>query len=327
MTTLITGGNGWLPSHVVRRLARAGEQVISFDLMEPDDMLRDFLGVEGEKVTFVYGDVTNRDQLRDVARAFNVTNIISASAITPRVDRERREPERIIEVNLGGVVNALDVARSLPKFRRFVQISSVAVFGNVSGAQNLNEDSPANATDLYGITKLAGERVALRYGELFGLDVVAVRPGNVYGPMERLTPGYAGATELREMLRLHFSGSPITVASLEGNYRDWIYAEDVAEGIELAWAIEGPLEEKVFILSAGAQQSVGEVLTAFKENIPDLEFFETSESEANYPIKSIGAGPLPLNDRARRVLGWQPRTRFDDGMREYLSWIVTNGPQ
>src|SRR5687768_6573463 len=189
--------------------------------MEPDDYLRAFLGADISNVVFEAGDVADRERLREAAARHSVTSIVSAAAITPRVDRERREPTRIIDVNLGGVVNALEVARTLPNFRRFVQVSSVAVFGEEPGATTRNEDSPANSTNLYGITKLAGERVALRYGDLFDMDVIAVRPSNVYGPMERFTPGYAGATELREMLRIHFEGQTIKVTTLDGNYRDW----------------------------------------------------------------------------------------------------------
>jgi dTDP-glucose 4,6-dehydratase/UDP-glucose 4-epimerase/GDP-4-dehydro-6-deoxy-D-mannose reductase len=327
VTTLVTGGNGWLPSHVVRRLARAGERVVSYDVMEPDDYLRVFLGTDAELVVFEPGDVTDRDSLRDAAARHGVTSIISAAAITPRVDRERREPERIVAVNLGGVINALEVARELPGFRRFVQVSSCAVFGDVPGATTLDEDSPANSTNLYGITKLAGERIALRYGDLFGLEVVAVRPSNVYGPMERFTPGYAGATELREMLRIHFEGQPIKVVSLEAAYRDWTFAEDVAEGIERAWAVAGPLPDRVFIVSSGEHYSVGDVLAAFRRHVPDLEFQVVPAAEANYSVEPGKRGPLPSNRRAHELLGWTPRTSFDDGMRQYLAWIVANGPQ
>ncbi|MBA2596630.1 MAG: NAD(P)-dependent oxidoreductase [Chloroflexia bacterium] len=327
MATLVTGGNGWLPSHVVRRLVRAGEPVISYDLMEPDDYLRAFLGDEYSRVVFVCGDVTDRERLRNAAIGHGVTAIVSAAAITPRVDREQREPERIISVNLGGVVNALEVARELPGFRRFVQVSSCAVFGSVPNVTELDEDSPANAANLYGITKLAGERVALRYGDLFGLDVVAVRPSNVYGPMERVTPGYAGATELREMLRLHFDGHAIAVASRDASYRDWTYVEDVAEGIERAWSVPGPLAQRVFILASGEQQPVGDVLEAFRQHLPGLNYRVVAEGDANYRVDRGGPGPLPRNDHARDVLGWSPRTSFGDGMREYLGWIAANGPQ
>ena len=327
MTTLVTGGNGWLPSHVVRRLARAGETVVSYDLMEPDDYLRAFLGADMSNVVFESGDVTDRGRLREAAVRHGVTRMISAAAITPRVDRERREPERIIAVNLGGVVNALEVARELPEFRRFVQISSCAVFGDVSGVTELDEDTPANSINLYGITKLAGERLALRYGDLFGLDVIAVRPSNVYGPMERFTPGYAGATELREMLRIHFAGKPINVTSLDASYRDWTFAEDVAEGIERAWSVAGPLPHRVYNLSSGEQYSIGDVLEEFRVNLPGLEYKVVPQDEANYPVDADGPGPRPLNRRAREHLGWSPRTSFREGMRQYLAWITANGPQ
>ena len=326
MVTLVTGGNGWVPSHVIRRLARAGEAVVSYDVMEPDAFLREFLGDDAQSIIFETGDVTDRERMQEVARQHGVTSIVSAAAITPRVDRERREPSRIIDVNLGGVVNALEVARSLPGFRRFVQISSVAVFGDEPGATTRDEDSPTNSTNLYGITKLAGERVALRYGELFDIDVMAVRPSNVYGPMERFTPGYAGATELREMLRIHFEGEPIRVTTLDGNFRDWTYVEDIAEGVEAAWAMDNAPDKRVFILAAGQQYPLGEVLGLFQKYLPDLRYEVAPAGEANVVVEPQ-PGPLTLNDRAREGLGWTPRTPLDEGMRQYLGWIAANGPQ
>ncbi|MEA2529234.1 MAG: hypothetical protein QOG89_878, partial [Thermomicrobiales bacterium] len=134
MVTLVTGGNGWVPCHIVRRLARRGETVVSYDLMEPDDLLRTFLGSDIEQVVFEPGDIADEDRLREVAERHGVTRIIHAAAITPRVDRERREPKRIVEVNLLGTVNVLEVARQLPSFERLIYVSSCAVWGNVPGA-------------------------------------------------------------------------------------------------------------------------------------------------------------------------------------------------
>lgn len=327
MTILVTGGNGWLPSHVVRQLARAGQTVVSYDLMPPDAYLDAFLGPDRANVIFAQGDVTDREALREAAHRHEVRNIISAAAITPRVDREQREPERIVSVNLGGVINALEVARDLPEFRRFVQVSSGAVYGEPRGETTRDEDSPANSTNLYGITKLAGERVALRYGELFDLDVIAVRPSNVYGPMERVTPGYAGATELREMLRIHFGGEPIQVKSTDASYRDWTFVEDVAEGIVAALNVSPSPAGKIFNLAAGQQYAVGEVLEQFRTNLPGLSYRVVAEAEVNYPVFDDKRQPLVLIDRAARDLGWRPRTSLEDGMREYLRWIATNGPQ
>jgi len=327
MTTLVTGGNGWVPCHVVRRLARRGETVVSYDLMPPDDLLREFLGEAIDRVVFVAGDVTDRGRLGAVAHEYAVSEVIHAAVITPRVERERREPARIIEVNLGGTINALEVARALPSLRRFVYVSSGAVWGpQAPDATILSEESPANATSLYAIGKLASERICLRYGELFDLPVVAVRPSNVYGPMERVTPGYAGATELREMLRIHDSGQPILVNALEAGYRDWTYVEDVAEGIERAWEVGSP-RHRVYTLSAGEHVSVGEVLAAFARYLPGLTFRQVPLAEANYPVDEEPPGPLPSAARAKRDLGWSAATSFDDGMRRYLGWIAAHGPQ
>lgn len=326
MTILVTGGNGWVPCHVARRFARRGERVVSYDLMPPDALLEEFLGDEAERVIFEQGDVTDEARLREVAERHRVTSIVHAAAITPRIDRERREPRRIIEVNLDGTINALEVARALPGFGRFIQISSCAVWGEVPGAAELDEDSPANATSLYGVTKLAGERTALRYHELFGLDVVAVRPGNVYGPMERPTPGYGGATELREMLRLHSAGEPVRVASLSGASRDWTFVEEIAEGIERLWAVAAP-RHRLYSLTGGRLHTVGEVLAQFSQHLPGFRFEVVAADDANFVVSGAPPGPVPTNARLRADIGWAPAPTLDEGMRHYAAWIERHGPQ
>jgi UDP-glucose 4-epimerase len=326
MTTLVTGGNGWVPSHIVRRLTRRGETVVSYDLMEPDDLLKDFLGAEIERVVLEQGDVVDEDRLREVAERHRVTRMIHAAVITPRVDRERREPKLIVEVNLIGTVNVLEVARQLPGFERLVYVSSCAVWGHVPGATVHTEDTPSHATSLYGITKHTSERLCRRYAALHGIDVVSIRPANVYGPMERVTPGYVGATELRRMLRLHFAGSPILVNSLEGPYLDWTYVEDIAEGIERAWATPN-LPHDVYSLTCGHLSSIGDVLAAFKRHLPTLEYRVVPKEEANFVVSGDPPGAVPSNARMAQDFGWVPSTPFDDGMREYLAWIAANGPQ
>ena len=121
MATLVTGGNGWVPSHIVRRLARRGETVISYDLMEVDDLLRDMLGPAIEQVIFVHGDVTDADAMLTVAREHGVTKIVHTAAITPRRHWEMAEPKRIVEVNLLGLsfgVDVNDLALRLPGIGR-----------------------------------------------------------------------------------------------------------------------------------------------------------------------------------------------------------------
>lgn len=326
MATLITGGNGWVPSHIVRRLANRGETVISYDLMEVDNLLRDMLGPAIENVMFVHGDVTDADHMLATAREHGVTKIIHTAAITPRRHREMAEPKRIVEVNLLGTMNALDVARQINGFERFVYVSSCAATGDHPELSETDELTPSTATGLYGISKHTSERICQRYAELFGLDIVSMRPANVYGPMERDTPGYQGGTEPREMLRLYAEGKPVLINSLEGPYLDWTYVEDIAEGMERAWATPH-LPEPVYSVTCGRLYSIGNVLEQFKAYLPNLEYRVVPDEEANYSVSGEPPGPVPSNARMQRDFGWVPSTPFEVGMRQYLTWIQENGPQ
>lgn len=198
--------------------------------------------------------------------------------------------------------------------------------GDVPNATVLTEDTPSHAKSLYGITKHTSERLCQRYAELYGLDVVSVRPGNVYGPMERVTPGYVGATELREMLRLFAAGQPILVNSLAGPYLDWTFVEDIAEGVELAW-VSRHLPHNVYSITCGSLYSIGDVLAAFKHHLPTLEYKVVPVEEANFVVSGDPRGPVPSNARLSQDFGWVPLIPFEDGMREYLTWITANGPQ
>ena len=326
MTTLITGGIGWVPSNITRAIAATGEQVVTYDLMEPDDMFDELLGELRANVTTFASDITNVEQLREVCARYGVTSIIHAAAITPRRDREMREPARIIDVNLGGTVNVLDVARTLPNFRRFIYISSGAAIGEVPDAEIIDETTPSHATSLYGITKHTSERVVSRYRTLFDLDAVSVRLANVFGPMERITPGYVGATELREMLRIHFDGQPVKVNSLAGPWLDWTYVGDIAEGIRRIWEARA-LRHDVYTNTRSQLHSIGEVLEAFARHLPGFSYEQVERDQANYIVSGSEPGAVPSNARMRDELGWTPPTSFDAGMRQYLDWIQQHGPQ
>lgn len=325
MTTLVTGGNGWVPSHIVRRLARRGEHVVVYDLLEPDGLLAELLGDLALRVTQVHGDVTDAAALLDAAREHGVTRVVHAAVITPRIDRETREPARIVDVNLMGTVAALEAARALPGFERFVYVSSGAVWGDHPGLAVIDEEAPSRATSLYGISKHTSERLCQRYAALFGLDIVSMRPANVFGPMERPTPGYVGATELREMLRIHAAGEEIRVSSDQGPWLDWTFVEDIAEGIELAWATPR-LPHDVYSITCGRLFSIGDVLRVFQRHLPDLRWRVVPAADANYHVAGDAPGPVPSNARMRADFSWAPPTSFDDGMRQYLAWIQRHGP-
>lgn len=326
MTTLLTGGNGWVPSFVLRRLARRGERVVSYDLMEPDRELREHLGDAIEQVVFEHGDVTDAGALRQAAERHGVDKIIHAAAITPRLHREQAEPARIIDVNMMSTVHCLELMRMMPEITRLVYISSGAAWGSGHELEVIDEDAPSRADGLYGILKHTCERICRRYAALFDIDVVAMRPASVYGPMERLTPGYTGATELREMLRIAMDGEPILINSLDGPYHDWTFVEDIAEGIERAWATPR-LPHDVYSITCGRLYSIGDMLAAFKRHWPELEYRVVPQDQANYTVSGSPPGPTPSNARLAADFSWTPSTSLDDGVAIYLDWIRRYGAQ
>lgn len=326
MPTLLTGGNGWVPSHILRRLARRGESVISYDLMPPDDMLREFLGKLCKSVVFVQGDVTDGPHLRSVCERYGVDRIIHAAAITPREERERAESAQVIAVNLMSTVELLEIARTLPRFKRMVYLGSGASWGSGHTTETLDEESPSRATRLYGITKHTSERFCRRYKELHDLDIVTMRPGSALGPMERVTPGYSGATEPREILRIVAAGDPVLVNTLDGLYYDWTYVDDIAEGIERAWATPH-LPHDVYTVTIGRLYSIGDVLKAFKRHWPGMEYRVVPIEEGNYIVPGGPPGPRPSNARMQADFGWVPTTSLDETVRLYLEWARANGPQ
>ncbi len=326
MTTLVTGGIGWVPSHIVRTLATSGEPVIVLDLMEPDDLFWSVIAPVRDQVTVIHGDTTDLATVQAVVSEHGVDAIVHAAAITPRREREMAEPERIIAVNLGALINVLQIARTVPTIRRTLFISSGSALGDVQGVAEVDEDTPSAAVGLYGVLKHTGERIVRRYRDLYGLDALSVRLANVYGPMERITPGYSGATELREMLRIWQDGETIRINSAEGPYLDWTYVDDIADGIRVLMEAEHP-EHDLYTLTCGQQYSMGAVLEQFAANLPDFRWEVVEASSANYSVSGDAPGPVTSGKRMLDEFGWSPATSFDDGMRMYLAWIQQHGAQ
>ena len=144
--------------------------------------------------------------------------------------------------------------------------------------------------------------------------------------MERITPGYIGATQLREMLRIWAAGETVRVNSAEGPWLDWTYVEDIAEGIERVWSAP-QLQERVLSITGGALYSIGDVLSQFERHLPEFAWEVASGDEVNYIVDGQPPGPVPSNATIARELGWTPQTTFEHGMAEYLSWIRRHGPQ
>jgi nucleoside-diphosphate-sugar epimerase len=275
MNILLTGGSGFVPSNILRRLAQSGNKVVSIDVTPPNAKLHRFLGDVADRVTFVQGDICDAAALAKIAKDFPIEGIVHAAVITavnPAI--EVQDPTRTVEANVLGTTRMLDLARGLKTLRRFIYVSSSGVYGTTKDQNiTINEDYPVNLPTLYAITKYASENITRRYGEMYGFSAASVRIGAPYGPMDHQTWARNERNVICDIIDHAINNREIVVTAGGLAFeRDWTFVDDTAAGIEAALMApalktdvynlisgkpRGPLGIKLLERDAGFQPKVG----------------------------------------------------------------------
>ena len=316
MSVLVTGGTGFVGLHVLRALAARGERVVSVSTRGALDASgRALLGDLAERVAFVKAEVTELEALRDTLRDHRVDRIVHGAAITAIGDMERQAPYAAVRVNVGGTATVLEAAR-LEGVRRVVYLSSATIYGGGDPARPIPEDQPIRPLGIYPITKQAAEALALRYGALFDLDPVVLRISAPYGPLEHPTGGRTLMSTIYGWCRAALAGEPVRLPTdLE---RDFTYVADTAEAIVLA-AHAARLPERVYNVAFGRNVRFSEALETLRRLAPGF-VVERGNGATDAFFRDSLRGPLAI-ERARRDLGWTPRTGLEEGLRAYLDWL------
>ena len=315
MTTLVTGGTGFVASNIVRTLAEQGEQVVSFDLNPPSDLLRAYIKPWAERVTFIQGDLLNQDELDGVFE-HDIKRIVHAAVFTglfPNIEAGRSRD--IVAINVMGTTNVLEVARKL-SVQRFLYVSSVAVYGNYQPDKVLTEESIPLPRTLYAITKYVSELLTHRYGELHGFPTVSVRLGSPYGPMERVTSHRANQSLLKEWTGNIIRGEPIEVGD-RSIKRVFSYVVDIAGGI-CAVLTAPSLSYDVYNISTGEQTSLQGIVAVLRDLHPGLQTLDRPMT--GYPQISN----ILKTQRLASDVGFRPRNDLRSGLEEYLAWRRAN---
>ena len=222
MHVLIIGGAGFVGMAIAEALLARGDRVTLFDAREP------YATLPG-KPSAITGDV-RRDE--DMTRAFagKPDTVIYGAAITADAARDAAEPQRVLDVNLGGLPRAMAAARAAG-VKRFILLSSASAFGDAAFRDApLAEDDPAPApSSLYSITKFAGEGVARRLGALWSMDLRMVRLSAVFGPWEHPTGARDTLSPPFQVAQLAHAKQPVILP--RDPPRDWVYARDVAGAV------------------------------------------------------------------------------------------------
>jgi UDP-glucose 4-epimerase len=291
---LVTGGSGFIGSHVVDRLLAEGHRVRVFDLLpwayEPRD------GCE-----VVTGDLLDPDVLHAAAAGCDVIVHLAAAADVGLVAEDPAAAERL---NARGTLNVLEAARETGA--RVVYASTIWVYSDVAES-DVDEDSQlALPSHLYTATKLAGEMYCRSYGALYDVPATILRFGIPYGPRAR------PAAVLPIFVRKALAGEPLTIAGDGLQTRRFVYVEDLADGVvrALAPAAAG----RVYNLVGDEDTSVRDIAEAVRAAVGDVEITYVAGRSGDF------AGARVSGERAARELGWRARTPFDEGVARYVAW-------
>jgi nucleoside-diphosphate-sugar epimerase len=300
-TALVTGGAGFIGSHLVDRLVSVGWSVRVLDDFSTGRERN--LERSREEVELIRGDVSQEGVLEEALRG---VDLVFHQAAMPSVPQTIREPRRSHAVNLSATLALLEAARR-SGVRRVVFAASCAAYGDDPSLPK-REESPVRPLSPYALQKLAAERYCWLYSELYGLETVALRYFNVYGPRQDPASDYAAVVP--RFLAAALQGRSVCVHGDGEQTRDFVFVGDVVEANLCAAAAPPRVSGCVVNVASGRQTSVDELRRAVGECVGcELEALHEAAREGD--VRRSWADV----SRARELLGWVPATDLAQGLR------------
>ena len=291
---LVTGGSGFIGSHLVDALVKEGFSVCVYDLMEPRT-----------DVEYIQGSILDTFTLR---RAMRDRQVVFHLAAVADVGEVEKNPAYSINVNVTGTANVLETARDL-KVERIIYASTEWVYSDTNESV-VDENTPIPPPkNIYTTSKLAGELMCKNFEYMYGLPNTILRFGIPYGPRARPT------TVIAKFIKLASEGKSITVYGTGEQFRQFIYVEDLAEGIMKGMTPQA--KNQIYNLSGSEKITVKEIAEKVKEVFKNtvIEYIP-QERVADYQGKTI------LSEKAKKELNWEPKTKFETGLRKYIDWFM-----
>jgi UDP-glucose 4-epimerase len=337
MTLLVTGATGFVMSVLGRHWLDADPdaRLVVLDSAALDAAAQRYFAPVMKRLSVVTADVTQPETWHAALAGHGVTHIVHGATITPisrgSASEAKREPEaerpaRIIDVNVMGTVAVLEWARTLPNFKRFLYVSSGAVYkhhGPDRSGEPLPEDGYVMPRRLYGISKLASELITERYGDLFGLSTASVRPSSVYGTMDRVTATRNMRHTPNRIAHMAVDGiKRVRVNTLDA-LGDYIHSEDVAHA--MVCLLRAPrLRHSAYNVAYGATATIGDMVRWAAEKAPGFGAEIVPPEQADIlqdPTLKDGMWGAYDISRLSNETGWKPRP-MREALHGYMDWIV-----
>ncbi|BCJ06795.1 NAD(P)-dependent oxidoreductase [Pseudomonas mosselii] len=303
MNYLVTGSNGFLGQEVARQLLAAGHAVLGYDRSLTS-------AISDKKYSYVQGDLADIATLLQACQAFKPSAIIHTAAISHPVD-SRRIPLQTVLTNAVGTTHVFETAR-ISGVGRIVNLSSECAYGHNLELGVIDESADLQPTTPYGCTKVFTEKLGKVYNDLYGIDVISLRPGWIYGP------GQFMQCYLKSLLRSAIDGTPHHDEEGGDYLLQYVHVSDVARACILAAEVPSDhLKQRVFNVTAGEQESYSDVARRVARMFPDANIdigpgtISVLDSNARFSI-----------DAAIEQLGYKPHYTLGDGLAGYADWLA-----
>jgi UDP-glucose 4-epimerase len=300
---VITGGCGFIGSNLIAQLKRAGNfEIVVFD----NEVLGRHEWISEFGVKFVRGDITDRKAVRQVLEGMDgVVHLAADTRVIPSIEKPRFN----FHVNVEGTLNILEEMRAGGVNRLINASTGGAIVGNAEPP--VHELMPASPLSPYGASKLAVEGYCSAFAASYGMNIVSLRFSNVYGPRS-----YHKGSVVAHFLKQLLKNEPLIIYGDGSQTRDFVFVEDLCGGIMRALSMD---VTGVYQLGSGEPTSVNELVDAMRAatGVPvpvRHEDFRAGEVLATYSDIA----------RARKVLGFEPKTSLKDGLRHTWKWFVDN---
>lgn len=327
---LITGGCGFIGSHLVRHMVNKypNYHIVNMDAVTYAGNIENLLDINNKlNYTFFKGDIRNVNDVNMAFDSFDVTDIIHLAAES-HVDRSIKNPSVFAETNVMGTLNLLNAAREhwciFPvncDKHRFHHVSTDEVYGSLdmNPDNKFREDTPYDPHSPYSASKAASDHFVKAYHDTYGLDVTISNCSNNYGPNqfpEKLIPLVINRLETNDKIPVYGKGL---------NVRDWLYVEDHAKAIDLIFH-EGKSGE-TYNVGGNHEMTNIDIVTTIIEVYEELTGKDINKKDVITFVQDRSGHDLRYaidSTKLQTELGWKPEETFETGINKTIQWYLDN---